>query len=62
MLYIATDRFFVSCVMEGRGAIIVNCVLVSYICIGDGIFMAQDRDAKCGIRCVHFGVDQLIIH
>ena len=24
--YIAADRFFVSCVMEGRGAIIVNCV------------------------------------
>ena len=28
--------------MEGRGAIIVNCV--SYICIRDGIFMSQSRD------------------
>ena len=59
-LYIATDRIFVSCVMEGRGAIIVNCVWVSYICIRDGIFMSQSRDARCGVRCVHDGVNQLI--
>ena len=45
-LYITTDRSFVSCVMDSRGAIIVNCVWVSYICIRDGIFMSQNRDAR----------------
>ena len=43
-LHIATDKIFVSFVMEGHEAIIVNCVWVFYICIRDGIFMSQSRD------------------